>query len=77
MVPKISNLYEEHDTDYEMLNSDHNVNTSICINNTLYNRCMHLHFLPKLYHLSILDGDADMCVLGKGWEVLSIQVPEG
>jgi hypothetical protein len=30
-------------------------------------------FLPERYHVSILDGGADTSVLGKGWEVLSIQ----
>ena len=33
---------------------------------------MNLLFLPEKYHISILDGGADTCVLGKGWEVLSI-----
>jgi hypothetical protein len=33
---------------------------------------MNLLFLPEKYHISILDGGADTCVLGKGWEILSI-----
>jgi hypothetical protein len=33
---------------------------------------MNLLFLPENHHISILDGGADACVLGKGWEVLSI-----
>jgi hypothetical protein len=33
---------------------------------------MNLLFLPEEYHISILDGGADTCVLGKGWEVLYI-----
>jgi hypothetical protein len=33
---------------------------------------MNLLFLPKNNHISILDGGADTCVLGKGWKVLSI-----
>ena len=33
---------------------------------------MNLLFLPEKYHISILDDGADTCVLGKGWEVLSI-----
>ena len=33
---------------------------------------MNLLFLPEIHHISILDGGADTCVLGKGWEVLSI-----
>jgi hypothetical protein len=32
---------------------------------------MNLLFLPERYHISILDGGADTCVLGKGWEVIS------
>jgi hypothetical protein len=55
-----------------MWNSDHNVYTSISIINTFYIKCTNLLFLPEEYHISILDGDADTCVLGKGWEVLSI-----
>ena len=33
---------------------------------------MNLLFLPEAYHISILDGGADTCVLGKGWEFISI-----
>jgi hypothetical protein len=33
---------------------------------------MNLLHLPEKYHISILDGGADTCVLGQGWEVLSI-----
>jgi hypothetical protein len=66
---KISNLYEEQDTDYETWNSEH---TSISINSTLYNNCMNLLFLPETHHTSILDGGAETFVLGKGWEVLSM-----
>jgi hypothetical protein len=29
-------------------------------------------FPTRNYHISILDSGADTCVLGKGWEVLSI-----
>ena len=32
---------------------------------------MNLLFLPERYHISILDGGADTCILGKGWEILS------
>jgi hypothetical protein len=66
------NTYEaQQETDYEFWTSEYNVNTSISINNTLYNRCMNLLFLPENHHINILDGGADTCVLGKGWEVLS------
>jgi hypothetical protein len=33
---------------------------------------MNLLHLPEKYHISILDGGADTCVLGQGWEVLSV-----
>jgi S-adenosylmethionine/arginine decarboxylase-like enzyme len=33
---------------------------------------MNLLHLPDKYHISILDGGADTCVLGQGWEVLSV-----
>jgi hypothetical protein len=32
---------------------------------------MNLLFLPERHHISILDGGADTCVLGKGWEIIS------
>ena len=67
-----SNIYEaQQDTGYDLWISDHNVHTSISINDTLYKKCMNLLFLPENHHISILDGGADTCVLGKGWEVLS------
>jgi len=34
---------------------------------------MNLLFLLERYHISILDGGADTWVLGKGWEILSVQ----
>jgi hypothetical protein len=33
---------------------------------------MNLLYLPDKYHISILDGGADTCILGQGWEVLSV-----
>jgi hypothetical protein len=35
---------------------------------------MNLFHLPEKYHISILGGSADTCVLGKGWECLSIHI---
>jgi hypothetical protein len=68
-----SNIYEsQQGTDYDLWISDHNVHTSISVNNTLHKKCKNLLFLPENHHISILDGGADTCVLGKGWEVLSI-----
>ena len=42
------------------------------MSNTLHNICMHLLFLSERYHFTILDRGADTCVLGKGWEILSV-----
>jgi hypothetical protein len=33
---------------------------------------MNLLHLPVKYHISILDGGLDTCVLGQGWEFLSV-----
>jgi hypothetical protein len=33
---------------------------------------MNLLHLPEKYHISISDGGADTCILGQGWEVLSV-----
>jgi hypothetical protein len=33
---------------------------------------MNLLHLPEKYHISILDGGADTCVLGQGYYVLSV-----
>jgi hypothetical protein len=33
---------------------------------------MNILHLPEKYHISILDGSTDICVLGQGWEVLSV-----
>jgi hypothetical protein len=33
---------------------------------------MNLIHLSEKYHISILDAGADTCVLGQGWEVLSV-----
>jgi hypothetical protein len=42
------------------------VHSSMNINNTFYDKCMNLLFLPESDHISILDEGADVCVLGKG-----------
>jgi phosphoserine aminotransferase len=34
--------------------------------------CLNLLHIPDKYHIIILDCGADTCVLGQGWEVLSI-----
>jgi hypothetical protein len=35
---------------------------------------MNILLLPESYYISILDGGADTCVLGKRWEVLSAHI---
>jgi hypothetical protein len=49
-----SNIYEaQQDTDYDFWISNHNVHTSISINNTLYKKCMNP--ARKSHHSSTLD----------------------
>jgi hypothetical protein len=70
---KSSNIYEaDEDVDYEYWSSNHNAHVTLSISNSLHNKCMNLLHLPEKYHISILDGGADTCVLGQGWEVLSV-----
>jgi hypothetical protein len=70
---KSSSLYEvDQDVDYEYWSSNHNAHATLSISNSLHNKCMNLLHLPEKYHISILDGGADTCVLGQGWEVLSV-----
>ena len=59
-----SNIYESQQDDYDYWTSEHNIHTTISINNTLNNKCMNLLFLPEKYHIIILDGGADTCDLG-------------
>ena len=68
-----SSIHEsEEDVEYEYWSSDHNALTTLNISNSLHNKCRSLLLLPEKYHISILDGGADTCVLGQGWEILSI-----
>jgi hypothetical protein len=69
---KSSSILEtDEDVDYEYWSSNHNADATLSISNSLHNMCMNLLHLPEKYHISILDGGVDTCVLGKGWEVLS------
>jgi hypothetical protein len=61
----------EH-VDYEYWSSNHNAHATLSISNSLHNRSMNLLHLLEKYLISILDGRADTCVLGQGWEVLSV-----
>jgi hypothetical protein len=70
---KSSSLYEtDQDVDYEYWSSNHNAHVTLSISNSIHNKCMNRLHLPEKYHISILDGGADTCVLGQGWEVLSV-----
>jgi hypothetical protein len=72
---KKSSIYEADDdefVDYEYCSSNHNAHARLSISNSLHNKCMNLLHLPEKYHISILDGGSDTCVLGQGWEVLSV-----
>jgi phosphoserine aminotransferase len=72
---KSSSIYEaDEDIDYEYWSSNHNAHVTLSISNSLHNKCMNLLHLPDKYHISILDGGADTCVLGQGWEVLSVHI---
>jgi hypothetical protein len=65
---KSSRTYEtDDDVDYEYWSSNHNAHATISISNSLHNNCMNLLHLPEKYNISILNGSADTCVLGKGW----------
>jgi hypothetical protein len=72
---KSSCTYEadkDEDVDYEYWSSNHNAHATLSISNSLHKKCMNLLHLPERYHISSLDGGADTCVLGQGWEVLSV-----
>jgi hypothetical protein len=70
---KHSSLYKtDEDVDYEYWSSNHNAHATLSISNSLHNKCINLLHLLEKYHISILDGGADTCVLGQGREVLSV-----
>jgi hypothetical protein len=70
---KSSSIFETDEyVDYEYWSSNHNAHATLSIRNSLHKKCMNLLHLSEKYHISILDGCADTCVLGQGWEVLSV-----
>jgi hypothetical protein len=76
---KSSSLYEtneDEDVDYEYWSSNHNAHAQLSISNSIHNKRMNLLHLPEKYHISILDGVADTCALGQGWEVFLFITPE-
>jgi hypothetical protein len=67
---KSSSIYEaDEDDDYEYWSSNHHAHATLSISNSLHSKFMNLQ---KKYHIRILDGGADTCALGLGWEVLSV-----
>jgi phosphoserine aminotransferase len=73
----IYEIDEDEDVDHEYWSSNHDSYAKLSISNSLHNKCMNLLHLPEKYHISILDGSADTCVLGQGWEVLSVYKTRG
>jgi hypothetical protein len=70
---KNSRIHEtDEDVDYEYWSSNHNAHATLSMSNSLHNKCINLLHLPEKYHISVLDGGANTCVLGQGWEVLSV-----
>jgi hypothetical protein len=64
---KSSSLYEaDEDVDYEYWSSNHNAHATLSISNSIHKKCMNLLHLPEKYHISILDGGPDTCVLAQG-----------
>jgi hypothetical protein len=62
---KISSIYEaDQDVDYEYWASNHNAHVTLRTSHSLHNKCMNLLHLPEKYHIYILYGGANTCVLG-------------
>jgi hypothetical protein len=71
---KSSRIHEsQQDAEHEYWTTDNYAFANFSISNTYHNSCMKLSILQDRYNISILDGGADTCVLGKGWKVLSFQ----
>jgi hypothetical protein len=61
---KSSSLYEaDEDANYEYWSSNHYAHTILRISNSLHKKCKYLLHLPEKYHISILDGGEDTCIL--------------
>ena len=71
-LSRLPTLYEsDQEAGYDGWSTEHNKHAITSIKNNLLYKFMNLLFLPERYHISILDGGADTCVLGKIWEILS------
>jgi hypothetical protein len=53
----------DEDVDHEYWSSCHNAHVTLSISNSLHKKCMNLLHLPEKYHISILDGGIDACIL--------------
>jgi hypothetical protein len=61
---KSSSLYEANEgVDNKYWSSNHYAHAILSISNSLHNNCMNLLCLLEKYHISILDGSANTCVL--------------
>jgi hypothetical protein len=71
---KSSSIYQsEQDAEHEYWTTDNYAyaTSTSSVSNTSHNSCVELPILQDRYHISILDGGADTCVLGKGWKLLA------
>jgi phosphoserine aminotransferase len=70
---KSSSVHETNkDFDNEYWSSNHDNHALLSIRNSLRKIFMNLLHLPDKFHISMLDGGADTCVLEQGWDVLSV-----
>jgi hypothetical protein len=70
---KISSIHEtDENVDYDYWSSNHHAHATLSISNSLHNKCMNLLYIPEKYQISILDCGSATCVLGQGWEVVSV-----
>jgi hypothetical protein len=64
---KSSSLYEaDENVNYEYWSSNHSAHATLSISNSIHNKCRNVLYLPEKYHINILDGGSDTCVLGQG-----------
>jgi hypothetical protein len=71
MIISIMNETDQ-DLDNDYWSSNHNAHATLRISNSLHNKCMNQLHLHEKYHISFLDGGADTCVFGEGWNVPNI-----
>jgi hypothetical protein len=70
---KSSRIYEtDEDLYYEYWSSLHISYATLFIINSLHNKFMNLLHLPEKYHILLLESGVGTCVIGQGWEDLSL-----